>query len=365
MPAPLVPLLSLVSVVFLASLAVAGVLVATQHLHGRLSHDSSRGVQKLHTTPTPRIGGLALVCGAAVGWAVLDGAAAALWAALCFCLVPAFVSGLLEDLTKRGGVALRLSATLASGALVALFVGAHAADVHVDVPVPADLPADVAGLLSLVGVALFVGGAANAFNIVDGVNGLASGTGIAACVAFATIAARVDDAPLLAASLVLAAALAGFFVLNFPRGFLFLGDAGAYVTGGALAALAVALPARHADLTPLVGLLALAYPLTEMGMSILRRLGRPGASPARADRLHLHSLLHRSLALQLARALGAPQGRNALTSVMIGVLPLVSTAWAALACRETGACAVGVSFVVVAYVLLYRRAVRFRLRGAR
>lgn len=330
-----------VPVVFCASLVVAAGLVKTQALHGRLTFDSTVGVQKLHTTPTPRIGGLAVACGAVVGWAALDGERAAMWATLCLCMVPAFASGLLEDLTKRVGVAVRLAATLLSGALVALAFGPTAA-------------------LPLVVTAVAVGGMANAVNIIDGVHGLASGTGIAVSLAFAVIAVRVEDPTLVAVSLALAASLAGFFALNFPRGRLFLGDAGAYATGGLLAAIAIALPARHVALSPLVGLLALAYPLIETLVSIVRRLGRRGASPGRADRLHLHSLVYRSEARRVARALGAPRAQNALTAVIVGVLPATSAAWAALACMHTGACLLGLATLTSAYWVVYRRALRFR-----
>lgn len=46
-----------------ASLAIALFLVLTRRWHGRFSSDGVQGVQKMHTTPTPRIGGLAIVLG--------------------------------------------------------------------------------------------------------------------------------------------------------------------------------------------------------------------------------------------------------------------------------------------------------------
>lgn len=52
---------------FAASLAVAIILVATKRIHGHLTLDSHAGVQKLHSTPTPRIGGVAVLSGMVIG----------------------------------------------------------------------------------------------------------------------------------------------------------------------------------------------------------------------------------------------------------------------------------------------------------
>ena len=49
------------------SLLVALLLVCTKHWHGHFSMDSSHGVQKVHTHPTPRVGGIAIALGVLVG----------------------------------------------------------------------------------------------------------------------------------------------------------------------------------------------------------------------------------------------------------------------------------------------------------
>ena len=51
----------------LVAFAAALLLVMTQHLHGHFSIDTHVGVQKFHTDPTPRIGGVAIACGVVVG----------------------------------------------------------------------------------------------------------------------------------------------------------------------------------------------------------------------------------------------------------------------------------------------------------
>ena len=57
-----------VGVGFVASLAFCILLVLTKSWHGALSMDGSEGIQKFHSTPTPRIGGLAILAALCVAW---------------------------------------------------------------------------------------------------------------------------------------------------------------------------------------------------------------------------------------------------------------------------------------------------------
>lgn len=290
---------------FSAGICAALLLVATQPWHGRLTSDPQRGVQKLHKVPTPRVGGLVVLIGALAGaWALpsmgaaFEGVGASLWGELgsggavwggsgwgepvwglplwglvALGALPGFLAGLLEDLTKRISARWRLLATCLSGLLFAQITGYRITAV------------DIPGLDWLLGfwlpsmllTAVAVGGIANAVNLIDGVNGLAAGTAIILFAAFALLAFRLEDLPLLLICLVMIGALTSFLLLNFPMAYLFLGDAGAYTLGYVLAVVAVMLPARHPSLSPLVGLLALSYPVIETLVSVNRRWMRRSA----------------------------------------------------------------------------------------
>jgi UDP-N-acetylmuramyl pentapeptide phosphotransferase/UDP-N-acetylglucosamine-1-phosphate transferase len=336
---------------FAASLLTAVVLVVTQRLHGRFTLDGVAGVQKLHKAPTPRVGGLALAAGWIAGGLALPPESAALWGLIGAAAALAFAAGLAEDLTKRVGVGLRLLATVAAGLLFCLATGLHVAR------------ADIPGLDWALGHAPFavlftavaIGGVANAVNIIDGVNGLASGTAIIILSGFAILAREAGDPAMLQLCLVAIAALLGFFLLNFPAGRIFLGDAGAYAAGFVLAVVAVVLPLRNPELSPLVALLALAYPVTETLVSIQRRVAREGTHPGRPDRLHLHSLVYRSRARRLAQRLGHPQLRNALTSVILWSLSLLSVVLMVLARDNSALILLSLALVGMAYILMYRR----------
>lgn len=343
--------LAIFLVSFLVSLFVALTLILTQRFHGHFTEDNHPGVQKLHKAPTPRVGGLALLPGALVGATLLSPDAWALSLMLVLSALPAFLFGLAEDITKRVGVRARLMATIGSGLIFCLVSGYHLS--RVGVPgLDLLLAFPVVGILF---TAFAVGGVANAINLIDGVNGLASGTAIIILTGFAVLAAESGDTTMLTICLSFAGALGGFFAMNFPMGRIFLGDAGAYTSGVVLATVAVVLPARNPEISPLVGLLALAYPVTETLVSILRRTAREGTNPGQPDRLHLHSLIYRSRARSLATRLGVPQLRNALSALLVMVLPLLSSVLMVFCASSPALILVSLVVVVAAYLGLYRK----------
>jgi UDP-N-acetylmuramyl pentapeptide phosphotransferase/UDP-N-acetylglucosamine-1-phosphate transferase len=215
-------------------------------------------------------------------------------------------------------------------------------------------------LPSILFTAFAIGGIVNAINIIDGVNGLASGTSIIILSGFAVVGWQMGDLQIATICLVGGGALAGFFLLNFPMGKIFLGDAGAYATGFLLAAVAVALPARNPEVSPLIGLLALSYPVTETMVSIHRRMVREGTHPLQPDRLHLHSLIYRNRALRLARRLGAPHLRNAIAGLMVMALPLMSAVLVVACAQSTPGVLVSIGLVAVVYLVIYRRVALLR-----
>lgn len=269
------------------SLSITVLVVTTQQHHGHLTMDSTLGVQKFHVHPTPRVGGLGIYIGLLVAWFfVKDQAVEQILKSIVLAGIPAFAFGILEDLTKRVGVIPRLLATMASGLIACLMTGLSLT--RLDIPFVDDafkwLP------VALLFTSFAVGGVANAINIIDGFHGLASGAAIIILCALSAIAFKVGDAPLVVASLLVAAAVAGFWLLNYPWGKIFLGDGGAYFTGFAMAWLAVLLLVRNPQVSPWVCLLVFAYPVIEVLYSVVRRYLQ-NQSPGAPDSMHLHSLI--------------------------------------------------------------------------
>jgi UDP-N-acetylmuramyl pentapeptide phosphotransferase/UDP-N-acetylglucosamine-1-phosphate transferase len=271
----------------LASFLLAKLLVLTADHHGRFTMDAPGAVQKFHSQPTPRVGGIGIYLALlAASLLVPDPDARRILDTILLAGVPALLVGLLEDVTKNIRARTRLLATMASGGLACWFSGVSLT--HLQLPLlDAALGWAPAALLF---TAFAVSGVANATNIIDGFNGLASGTTTIALLALACIAALVGDTPLVLTAVILAAAVTGFWLVNFPWGKLFLGDGGAYFAGFALAWLAVLLPMRNAGVSPWASFLVCAYPIIEVIYSIVRRR-RGNVSPSDADRRHLHSLV--------------------------------------------------------------------------
>ncbi|EEW24574.1 MraY family glycosyltransferase [Rhodobacter ferrooxidans] len=336
---------------FLVSLLACIAIVLTQRHHGHLTTDGQGGVQKLHSRPTPRVGGVGIALAAGTGGLLLAPEAQALWWPICLTVIPAFAAGLIEDVTKRVSARERLIATVLSGLLFVLWTGYSISGV--------DLPwIDSVlqfGLVATVFTAVAIGGIANAINIIDGVNGLSSGTVMICLGVLGYIAFAQGDMALVACIVLCIAAVAGFFLVNFPFGRLFLGDAGAYSLGFLLAVFAVALPQRNPEVSPLIGLIVLIYPVTETLVSVWRRMVRVGSHPGRPDRLHLHSLVFRSQARVAARRLGLPGLRNAMAAVLVFSMPLLSGFFALLSYRDPLLILAGIAMAVLAYLTFYRR----------
>lgn len=345
---PTVPWFALLAALA-AAFVTAQLLVRTTHLHGRLTLDGDTGVQKVHTRPTPRIGGVAVAVGALAAWPLLPPDAVGLWGLMLLALVPAFGAGLIEDITKAVRPRWRLLATLVSGVAFWLLTGYGIDRLGWG---PLDWIASVPFLVAAI-TAFGFAATANATNLVDGFHGLASATAMLMAAGLAGIAWSVGDGPVFAATLVLMASVAGFFLVNYPSGKIFLGDAGAYGIGAACAALGVALVARHAEVSPWALLVCFGYPAIETGFSIWRRYRR-GLPTSQPDGVHFHKLVWRALARPVAKQLGRPDMANALTLYFLWPLAAIGPLAAALLYHRTLAAMAGMLLVLGVYLAVYR-----------
>jgi UDP-N-acetylmuramyl pentapeptide phosphotransferase/UDP-N-acetylglucosamine-1-phosphate transferase len=337
----------------LASFILAEGLVLTTAHHAWFSMDAPGAVQKFHYNPTPRIGGIGIYLALlAASMLVPDPAARAILSVVLLAGVPALLVGLMEDVTKRVSVGVRLVVTMASGALACWLGGISIT--HLGVPV-------IDTLLQFAPVAVIftafaVGGLANAINIIDGFNGLASGTTTICLLALAAIAHAVGDTPLMLDAVFVAAAVVGFWLVNFPWGKLFLGDGGAYFAGFALAWLAVLLPARNADVSPWASFVLCAYPVIEVVYSVIRRVQRR-ESAGNPDRCHLHSLVATNIVQRRWPQLD-PTLQNSAVSVIMWVCAAVPALAAIALYRHTGLLVIFAVGCGTAYHLAYRRVAR-------
>ena len=281
-----------------ASFGTCLLIILTQRWHGKLSLDHDlNGVQKIHKTPVPRIGGLGVVAGlllAGVFSYQLGGETYETAGKLLLCAIPAFGAGLIEDFTKRVGVRTRLFASFISAALAYWVLDARLVDL------------DTPGLdyliqfsaISFLFTCFAVGGMTNAINIIDGLNGLASGSVSLMLAGLATIAYLNGDTLVMKLCLWGIGATLGFMLLNYPFGRIFLGDGGAYLAGFWLAECGVLLLKRNPSVSTWAVLLVCIYPVWETVFSMYRRQVIEKVKSGMPDMTHLHHLLLKARVLK-------------------------------------------------------------------
>jgi UDP-GlcNAc:undecaprenyl-phosphate/decaprenyl-phosphate GlcNAc-1-phosphate transferase len=148
-----------------------------------------------------------------------------------------------------------------------------------------DLDGPLVGALAIALVVVTV----NAVNLFDGLDGLAGSAALISALGLAWLAMVRDADPLI--GLATAAALAGFLILNRHPARVFLGDNGAYVTGGFLA-FAVLTSSEKAGLESIVvASLFLGVFLVDLIITVIRR-ARSGVALFAGDRSHVYDQLH-------------------------------------------------------------------------
>jgi UDP-GlcNAc:undecaprenyl-phosphate GlcNAc-1-phosphate transferase len=349
---------------FFVSLICTLIIIRYQHLHHKISNDHDlSGPQKFHTHAVSRIGGigifLAILSSALLAHNVLSLERGLLLLQICLCALPAFAIGLLEDVTKKVGVKTRLAVIAISA-----YMGIHFFNIlitNIQVPgVDWILSTSVAAVIFTV---FAVTGLANAYNIIDGFNGLASMVAIISLAAVGYVAFIVNDPVLTSVCLIVIGAIGGFFIWNYPRGLIFLGDGGAYLIGYLVATLSILLVIRNPGVSPWFALLVNAYPIFETMFTIWRRKVHQGKSPSLADGAHFHSLIYRRV-IRWAEVHEpketASYSKNAKTSPYLWFLSSLAVFPAVVWWQTTWILQCFALLFCVSYLIVYNAVVKFK-----
>ncbi len=337
----------------IASFVICLTIVLTQDLHGKHTLDTNSGVQKVHQHPTPRVGGIAIFISLILSWWLTPPIVANVLGPMIIASIPAFCSGVVEDIVKRGRVSERLIATFASGVLAWWLLDVSLK--RIDVPLADNLLAFTP--ISVMFTAFAVCGFTNAINIIDGLNGLAAGVVLLCLSALGLIAYQVYDYEVAKLCFVIGGAIFGFLIINYPTGKIFLGDGGAYLLGFVLGWIAVMTTARNPGISPWAPMLACAYPIIEVIFSMARRRARK-LKMGHPDRLHLHSLIWS----RVARPLLTKRSSMVQNAAVLPIVLIYAALPAGLAVVfKTNTLALAVSFCGCAliYTLIYARLVHF------
>jgi len=249
--------------------------------------------RKAHDRPTPKGGGVGIVVTFLVGIAVLYRFAAfarladpyflgVIEASVAIAVV-AFLDDLFDwpFLVKLG--------TQVLAALIAVSSGLYVTDFRI--PYLGPVPLAWAGIAATLCWILFT---TNAMNFIDGLNGLASGVSLIACLFIVFIAEQHGGWFAYAAAGLLGAGLAGFLPFNFPKARIFMGDVGSQFCGFMLAVLAVvASRFDGVELSFLLMPMLLAGVLFDVAFTLVRR-GVQGEAITQPHRGHLYQVAQRS-----------------------------------------------------------------------
>lgn len=294
---------------WIVALAVTPLVIRWATTHGFLDHPTDR---KAHTRPTPLLGGAVILIASIAGIALavplieplsegFDG-----WGSMLGLGAGALVLaglGLYDDLYDMRALS-KLTVQVAVAAAT-WWIGFRLGAVQL----PFGFVVVDATAVSLVLTIVWIVLVTNAFNLIDGMDGLTTGVGIITGLTVYLLAAEYRNVGAVLGALAISGALAGFLRFNLPPARIFLGDSGAYAIGYTISVLALASYQKSSTAMLLVvPLLAAGLPMLDTLLAALRRFlwnlrhnGLSGLRPGHviravttADRGHIHHLLLRA-----------------------------------------------------------------------
>jgi UDP-GlcNAc:undecaprenyl-phosphate GlcNAc-1-phosphate transferase len=263
--------LLLTLIAFCASLLLTPVV---RDLAWRIGAVDKPGARKIHLAPVPRLGGISVVF--AVGLTILTAygldrlnlgftIVIDLWSPLFLGAIIVFLVGVWDDVRPLPAWLKFLFQAVAAG--IAIWGG-----IRIEYLSPIGDDVFSLGMLAIPITFLWIVGLTNAFNLIDGLDGLAAGLGLIAAVTTATIffmTGQVSHSLLL---LILAGALAGFLRYNFHPASIFLGDSGSQFIGYVLAVTAITEVQKASTTLPvIIPLLVFGLPIFDTLISMIRR----------------------------------------------------------------------------------------------
>jgi len=315
---------------------------------------SSDNERKIHGQHTIRVGGLCLFLAASVGLILksvfTDLAATSIGLKLSVFSTVFFLVGFVEDIASRFSARARLLALAGISIVATLTI---------------DFPIDSVGIYEFFGlipaypeitwlfVAFVIVGVTNAYNIVDGANGLCAGLGLAALFPLAWVLFELANYNLWGFGLIYISAIFGFFLINFLSGRIFLGDGGAYLIGFLCVSFSlIATGPKTNNISPWFAILVNAYPITETIFSIIRRCV-VRVSPFQPDSYHMHTLCFNLLQRRLSYKAISPSIINSLSAIPILVSSVVVSFLALVYRKDSQYCVALLTLYVFAYLTAY------------
>lgn len=254
---------------------------------GFFDHPDER---KQHDNPTPPIGGIAIYLGALISLISFDLQFPQIYVFIA-ALTLLVIVGIIDD-HKTLSVKIRLSAQIIAGLMMA-----ELADIKItDLGNLIGTGTIQLGKYSTMMTVFAVVGGINAFNMIDGIDGLSSSSALFSIIVMSLLAAFFGNTLLLNIGLIFIGALLAFLCFNLramgrKKASIFLGDSGSTLIGFVVCWLIISgSQGQNALITPTLVLWVIALPLFDSICIMMRRIHK-GKSPFSPDREHLHHVL--------------------------------------------------------------------------
>lgn len=256
--------------------------------------DIPKDERKIHKNPTPRLGGLSIFISFVITTLLFTGGIENYEIGFIVGATIIVIGGVIDDIYEIRPIVKLIFQVLAALALVST-------GVHIDVlsnPFSSINPMINISLLAIPVTIVWIVGVTNAFNLIDGLDGLAGGVALISSATIFIIASNSGRDSVAVLTIILCGAIAGFLPYNFNPASIFMGDTGAQLLGFLLASISVEGTVKSAAaFSVAVPLLTIGLPLYDTMFAMIRRKinGKP---ISQADRGHLH---HRLLDIGLSQ----------------------------------------------------------------
>jgi len=288
-----------------AFVAAMGISFLFTPVAGKLAHligaidDPASSSRRVHDTPTPRLGGVAIFIGAAASILLFSYVPDQKLIGLFLGAIILVVMGTIDDANPLNAKLKLFVQFIAAGVLVAFgyritfftnFLGdlfGNTEIIHINIE-----------LISIFLTMTWIVAITNTVNFIDGLDGLATGVTTIASLTLAYIAFSNQSYEAMIIMIIVAGSCLGFLPHNFNPAKIFMGDAGAYFLGFIMAATSIEGVLKGPTImTLIVPMIALGLPIFDLTFAVVRRTIN-GQHPMQADRGHLH---HRLLDIGLGK----------------------------------------------------------------
>jgi len=307
--------------------------------------DDPKDDRRVHKTPIPRLGGLAIFIGFLLSVLLFAEITRQIMGILTGAVIIVII-GVLDDIKPLRALIKFIVQIVA--ALVAVYFGVIIDTFSNPLVFSASQYVHLRSL-SIPITVVWIVAITNSVNLIDGLDGLAAGVSIISSVVMLIISLMVSDITVAIIMAALAGACLGFLPYNFNPAKIFMGDTGALLLGYILATMSIlGLFKFYAVVSFAAPFLVLALPLVDTSFAFLRRLLK-GQNPMAPDRGHFH---HRLLDMGLSQ-------KQAVV-IMYSISGVMGLAAVVVATSDEVRALILVAAIIVASIIVF-----FAFRGKR